>query len=104
MENRERKEIESTSGGNLPEKKFRAGAICATVWQNNGQSKDGQPTKYRTISVQRGYKNKEGEWQNTTSFRVNDLPRLSVVLQNAYEYVVTTKYEGGSGSSEQVAI
>ena len=74
---------------NTHEKKFRAGAISATVWLNQGQSKTGEATHWRTISLQRGYKDKEDKWQNTTSMRVNDLPRAALVLQQAYEYLVS---------------
>ena len=74
---------------NTPEKKFRAGAISATVWLNHGQSKDGKETSWRSISLQRGYKDKNDQWQNTASLRVSDLPRAALVLHQAYEYVVT---------------
>ena len=76
--------------GNQPEKKFRAGAISATVWLNQGQSKKtGETTSWRTISLQRGYKDKNDQWQNTTSMRVNDLPRVILVMRQAYEHLVT---------------
>ena len=71
-----------------PEKKFRAGAISATVWNNAGQNKDGEPTEYRTVSFDRAYKDKEGNWQHTSSLRISDLPKAGVVLQKAYEYLV----------------
>ena len=78
------------STGNMPEKKFRAGAISATVWLNQGQNKNtGELTNYKTISLQRGYKDKNDQWQNTTSFRINDLPRAALVLRQAYEYLAT---------------
>jgi len=72
---------------NLPEIKFRAGAITATVWQNQGQ-KDGEPTQYSTISIERSYKDKNDAWQSTNSLRINDLPRAELVLKKAYEYLV----------------
>jgi len=79
-----------TTSGNTPEKKFRAGAISATVWLNHGQSKKtGETTSWRTISLQRGYKDKNDQWQNTTAMRVNDLPRAALVLKQAYEFLVT---------------
>jgi len=74
--------------GNLPEKKFRAGAISATVWLNKGQPINGEPTEYRSISIERNYTNKEGKWQSTNSLRVNDLPKAGVVLSKAYEFLV----------------
>jgi len=74
---------------NTPEKKFRAGAISATVWLNQGQNKKtGEMASYRTISIQRGYKDNNNQWQNTTSLRTNDLPRAALVLTKAYEYLV----------------
>ena len=71
----------------LPEKKFRAGAVSATVWQNSVE-KDGQLSSYSSVSLDRVYKDKEGNWQNTNSFRANDLPKLALVAQKAYEFVV----------------
>ena len=79
--------------GNQPEKKFRAGSISATVWLNQGLGKSGEATHWRTISLQRGYKDKNEQWQNTSSMRVNDLPRAALVLQQAYEYLVTKQVE-----------
>ena len=88
--------------GNQPEKKFRAGAISATVWQNQGQSKKtGDAVTYRTISLQRGYKDKNDQWQNTNSFRINDLPRAAVVIKQAYEYLVTKQQEDSAAVSEE---
>ena len=86
---------ETTMSGNAPEKKFRAGAIAATVWKNAGQ-REGKPVEYRTISIDRVYKDKEDKWQHTSSMRLNDLPRALVVLQQAYEYIVLN----GSGAED----
>ena len=74
--------------GNLPEKKFSTGALVATVWDNQGKSKEGEDINYKTISLQRRYKDEKGEWQSSNSFRLNDLPKASLVLQKAYEYLV----------------
>ena len=73
---------------NVPEKKFSTGVITATVWQNAGKGRNGEAVSYRTVSLQRRYKDKNGVWQSANSFRVNDLPKASLVLQKAYEYVV----------------
>ncbi len=91
-------QAQKTTSGNLPEKKFRAGAISATVWLNKGHSTDGQETEFRTISLERHYTDKEGKWQATSSFRINDLPKAAVVLQKAYEHLVFNEqdlFKGG---------
>ena len=79
----------SSGNGNLPEKRFSTGAITAAIWRNNGVSKrTGEDTEFNTVSLQRSYKDKEGKWQTTSSLRINDLPKASLVLQKAYEYLV----------------
>jgi len=79
--------------GNLPEKKFRAGAITATIWLNKGHNSKGEETEYKTISLERNYTDKEGRWQSTNSFRINDLPKANVLLNKAYEYLVLVEQD-----------
>ncbi len=74
--------------GNFPEKKFRAGGVAATIWLNKGQRPNGEESEYKTISIERVYKDRDGQWQSTNSLRVNDLPKLQLVLQHAYAYVL----------------
>ena len=81
---------------NTPEKRFSAGAITATIWQNQVKAKDGEEIDFRTVSFQRRYKDKNGLWQNASSLRVNDLPRASLVLQRAYEYLVLKEALSGA--------
>ena len=85
----------------MPEMKFRAGAISATVWQNTGQNKEGQKTEYRTISLERGYKDKSGAWKSTNSFRINDLPRAALVLNEAYKHLVLKEHQKGAAASTE---
>lgn len=73
---------------NTPVKKFRAGAISATVWQNQGKSKDGDDVEFSTVQLQRTYKDNNGAWQNAGTLRVNDLPKAALLLEKAYEYLV----------------
>ena len=85
---------------NVPERKFSTGVITATVWQNQGKSRTGELVGYRTVSLQRRYKDKNGVWQSANSFRVNDLPKASLVLQKAYEYLVLREQQEVSESYE----
>ncbi len=78
---------------NMPEIKFRAGAVAATVWSNTGQSKKGEEVSFNTISLERSYKDKNDEWKNTSSMRVNDLPKAALVLKKAYEYLVLNQQQ-----------
>lgn len=73
---------------NQPQNKFRAGAVCATVWTNSAVGKDGEEREYSTISIERNYKDKNGEWKSTNSMRINDLPKAALVLSKAYECLI----------------
>jgi len=70
-----------------PEKKFRAGALSATIWSNQGRTRTGEETTYATVSIERNYKDKQGNWQSTNSFRTGDLPKAALLLNKAYEYL-----------------
>jgi hypothetical protein len=85
---------------NKPEKKFRAGGISAIIWKNQGEFK-GKTTEFRTVQIQRNYKDAKNEWQTTNSFRVNDLPKARLVLDKAYEYLIFNETEGNGGKSNQ---
>ncbi|MEA2036603.1 MAG: hypothetical protein U9O94_03790 [Nanoarchaeota archaeon] len=77
------------TGKKLPEKKISTGAISATIWKNDGKNKKtGEAVEFRTITLQRRYTDKDGNWQTSSSLRLNDLPKASLVLQKAYEYLV----------------
>jgi hypothetical protein len=69
-----------------PEQKFRSGAISATIWQNEADSPNGKVI-YKTVSFERSYKDKEGNWQNTNKLRTADIPKAVLVLNKAYEYL-----------------
>ena len=69
---------------NLPEKKFKAGGVTATVWKAISQ----KGTAYFNVQLGRSYKDKDNNWKTTSSFRENDVPKAMVLLQKAYEYVI----------------
>ena len=81
---------------NIPEKKFSTGAVTATVWQNAGKSRTGEAVSYRTFSFQRRYNYKNGVWQSANSLRINDLPKATLVLRKAYEYLVLREQEANA--------
>lgn len=72
---------------NKPLAKFKAGAVVATIWANSAQGATGEVV-YNSITLDRRYQDKNGQWQSTSSMRVNDLPKAALVLQKAYEHLV----------------
>lgn len=77
-----------------PEKTFRVGSISATIWLNARKDNDGNLSHFRTIGFERGYKDKDGEWQSSSSLRVGDLPKARLVLDKAYEYIMLKESNG----------
>ena len=88
---------------NIPEKKFSTGVVSATIWKNKGISKDGNSVEFKTISLQRRYTDKSGEWKSTNSLRINDLPKAILVLNKAYEHIVL-KEQTKEDSGEEVEV
>jgi hypothetical protein len=72
---------------NRPEKVFSTGAVSVSVWKNEAV-KDGNKSEFRTVSIQRRYADKSGEWKSTSTLRVNDLPKAALALNKAFEYLV----------------
>lgn len=71
---------------NQPAKKYRAGSISLTAWKNDVPARDGrEATSFLTFNIQRGYKNKEGQWANTDSLRKQDLPVVEMLVRRAFE-------------------
>lgn len=79
---------------NLPEKAFRIGAISATVWTNKIKKKDGSEAEVRSITFKRSYQDKEGAWKDSNSLRTMDLPKATLVLNKAYEYIMMNSAGG----------
>ncbi len=79
---------------NMPEINFRAGAVCAAVWSNEGTNSKGESTSFKTVSLERSYKDKSGEWKKTNSLRVGDLPRAALALNKAYEHIILSAGNG----------
>jgi hypothetical protein len=88
---------------NQPKKKFNAGAISVAIWENQGVSKTaGQTVSFNTVSLQRGYKDKEGNWKSTNNLRVADIPKAILVLQKAYEHLTLREFEATTQGSNEI--
>ncbi len=79
------------AGSNQPEATFRYGACSASVFINEATRKDGTTFEVRRVVLQRSYKDDQGRWQVTSSFDVNDLPRLILAAQDAYRHCTAAR-------------
>ena len=78
-----------------PEITFRHGLCSASIFEQDFERGEEKFT-VRTVSFQRSYLDKEGNWQTTNSLKVNDIPKAILVLQKSYEFL-TSEQHGGSG-------
>jgi hypothetical protein len=92
--------IEMEKEKNMPVKKFKAGAISATVWENQAQNQKGELISFKSISFDRNYKDANGEWQKTNSLRTSDIPRAVLVLSKAYEFLALNNLESSESDDE----
>jgi hypothetical protein len=81
-----------TEQKHMPERKFKAGAITATVWANDRIGKSGETINMSTVALERTYKDREGQWKRTGSMTLNDLPKAALVLSKAYEYLTLKEF------------
>ena len=81
--NKNTPEKQEKTNGTL-EKRFQRGNCVATIFRNK-ICKDGEEFSVKSIVLQKNYKDAEGKWQSTNSFNINDLPRISLVADKAYD-------------------
>lgn len=72
----------------LPEITFRHGPCSASVFENEYERGD-KKFIVRRVSFQRSYRDKDGNWQTTTSLKINDIPKAILVLNKAFEFLTS---------------
>jgi len=81
-----------------PEKRIRYSPVSASVWAKSKTVND-KKIKFYSISISRVYKKKKddkngndsndgNEWQYKKSFRLEDLPKVALVANEAYKYII----------------
>ena len=70
-----------------PLKKIRVGSVSATIWSNTGKKKDGAEYEYKSVSIDRNYTDENKEWKKSNSYRANDLPKVILAAQKAFEFI-----------------
>jgi hypothetical protein len=67
-----------------PEKKFKAGAITATLWKSRDETR-----KSLSVVFERTYKDAtSGEWKSTNHFNAQDAATVALLAKRAFEYMV----------------
>ena len=69
-----------------PIKDFRAGGVQASVWRNE-VDKNGQTVVRHSVRIQKQFRKEDGDYENTEYYFRDDLPKLILVAQKAFEYI-----------------
>jgi hypothetical protein len=88
-------------GQQLPVAKFRAGQVSSALWENQVQVKGAAVTMLKA-TVQRRYKDRNGEWKSSASFGRNEIPLAIHCLQKAFEKIIEMQSEDSSGNGNSV--
>lgn len=78
-----------------PVAKFKAGQASAALWENE-ISVGGRKVTVLKASVQRRYKDKDGQWKSSTSFSRNEIPLAIFCLQKCFEKIIETEISASS--------
>lgn len=69
-----------------PIKDFRSSNIQASVWRNEVE-KDGKIEVRLSVRIQKQFRNDSGDYQETPYYFRDDLPKLILVAQKAFEFI-----------------
>jgi hypothetical protein len=78
---------EQNGNGNVVDH-IKVGGVVATIWRNEN---DGKVSL--SVTLERSYKDRNGEWKKSHSLRQNDLPKALLALQKAFETIALSRVE-----------
>ena len=88
---------EQNAEGHRPEVRFQFGSVTCATFLNTAQRNDGTTFQVRRTVLQKAYRDPiSGEFRNTASLDVNDLPKAILALQKAYEHCLAADRQEGS--------
>ena len=85
-------------GKQTPVAKFKAGLVQAAVWENDVPM-NGKTVTILKATVQRRYKDKDGNWKSSGSFGRNEIPLAIYCLQQAFEKMLGEDSSDANGNS-----
>jgi hypothetical protein len=74
--------------GQRPVAKFTAGQVSAAIWENEVTTKSGRQVTMLKATVERRYKDRDGQWKSSGSFSRNEIPMAIYCLQKAMEHII----------------
>ena len=88
--------------GQRPVAKFRAGQVSAAIWENEVTTKTGKQVTMLKATVERRYRDRDGQWKSSSSFARNEIPLAIHCLQKSFEHIVESQKDSDSVEEEAV--
>jgi hypothetical protein len=92
---------DSVEQKNSPEARWQIGSISVSVFQNEARKTNGETFPVRKIVMQKTFRDDSGNYRNTNSLDVSEIPKAILALEKAYEHcVLTPNREHGEEKTE----
>jgi len=88
--------------GQTPIARFKAGPVSAALWENEIQT-GGRTATILKATIQRRYKDTDGQWKSSTSFSRNEIPLAVHCLQKAFEKMIDLQNEESANGGQELA-
>jgi len=89
--------------GQRPVAKFTAGQVSAAIWENEVTTKAGKKVTMLKATVERRYRDRDGQWKSSSSVARNEIPLAIYCLRKSFEHIIESqKNEDGSVEEETV--
>ena len=81
-----------------PAKEFRSGAITVAIWRNETQE-NGKTIVKHSVRIQKRYRDDEGTWKDSCYFFPDELPKISMLTNKAYEFIQLKESKDGEDAN-----
>ncbi len=89
--------------GQKPAAKFTAGQVSAAIWENE-VSVNGRDVTLLKATIQRRYKDKDGQWKSSSSFGRNEIPLAIYCLQKSFEHMIEGQKDDDNVNVEEEVV
>ena len=76
--------------------KFTAGQVSAAIWENEVTTKAGKQVTMLKATVERRYRDRDGQWKSSNSFARNEIPLAIYCLQKSFEHIIESQKDSDS--------
>ena len=84
-----------------PVAKYAAGQVSAAIWENEVTTKAGKKVTMLKATVERRYKDKDGQWKSSSSFSRNEIPMAIYCLQKSFDHIIGSQQKDDGSVEEE---